>query len=255
MNTHTGLLLSVVILTRDEADNIARCLSSVSWCTDIILIDQSTDDTVKIAKRLISTNHLRIFPTDNATDFAQLRNFGLTKAKHEWVLFLDADEEVPEALYHEIQKTIPTTYDGFFLKRRDFFLGKWLAYGETQNIQLLKLGKKSAGRWKRAVHETWNIEGAIGHLSQPLNHYPHPTVAEFISRINRWTTLDAQVFYDAGVRSTWWKVICYPVGKFVRNYFFKQGYRDGMPGLIMSLCMSFHSFLTRAKLYMLQSRN
>ncbi len=247
--------LSIVVLTQNEADNIERCLRSISWCADIILIDNSTDATVARAKKIIIPEHLRIFTKTESEDFSYLRNFGLEKAQNDWVLFLDADEEVSRELKAEIEiALIETNCVGFYLSRADFFMGKWLRYGETADVRLLKLGKKNTGRWEREVHETWKISGKIDTLRSPLLHFPHPTVAEFLHRINRWSTLDAQVFYHQGIRSSWWKVLAYPSGKFLRNYIFKLGFLDGTAGIIVALMMSFHSFLTRAKLYMLDQK-
>jgi len=248
-------MVSVVILTHNEEETITDCLNSVkNWSDDIILVDYSTDETVKIARRLIPKSKLRIISDATQNDFSFLRNRGLTLARHEWVLFLDADERVSLELYREINEaTVSTICNGYYLRRQDFFLGKLLQYGETGNIRLLKLGKKTAGQWRRRVHEVWEINGQVGELTHPLEHRPHPTVAEFIARINRWTTLDAQEFYQAGKRSSWLKIIAYPKAKFLMNYFLKLGFMDGMPGLIMALVMSFHSFLTRAKLYLLET--
>lgn len=242
--------LTVVILTKNEADNIRRALLSILWADEIILIDNSTDETVKIAKKL--SFQLKVIH-EGTQDFAHLRNEALERAKHDWVLFLDADEEVSQVLAAEITKAIEVSQVvGYRLKRKDYFLGKWLKYGETGELALLKLGRKDGGKWKRQVHETWDIDGRIDTLNNPLLHYPHPTVGELISRINRWTTLDAEVFYEQGVCSNAWKIVVYPLGKFICNYFVKLGFLDGMQGLIMAMSMSFHSFLTRAKLYMLQ---
>ena len=248
-------LLSIVILTYNEVDTITDCLESIkNWSDDIILIDHSTDETVKIARNLIPKSKLQIVSDASQNDFSLLRNRGLMLARREWVLFLDADERVSNELRQEIDQAITlTSYAGYYLARRDFFLGKQLMHGETGNIHLLKLGKKNAGKWVRRVHEVWQINDQVGELNHPLEHRPHPTVAEFIARVNRWTTLDAQEFYRAGKRSAWWKIILYPKAKFIINYFIKLGLLDGMPGLIMALVMSFHSFLTRAKLYLLQT--
>lgn len=245
--------ISAVVLTHNEADNIDRCLRSLGWLDEIILIDNSTDETVKKAQQIVSKEKLRVIHSAENKDFSTLRNQGLKEAKSEWVLFIDADEEVSEKLQIEIKNTLQfPKQDAYYFKRNDFFLGKWLQYGETKNIKLLKLGKKTAGKWERRVHEVWKIKGPTGELIEPLYHYPHPTVVEFIARISRWTTLDAEEFYKHGVRSSFGKIIMYPVGKFIVNYFMKLGLLDGMPGLIMAICMSFHSFLTRAKLYLLQ---
>lgn len=248
-------LITLVVLTKDEQDNIVRCLTSLLWCDEIILVDDSSDDTISLAKKAAG-GKLRIIQT-KSTDFAEIRNESLDKATHDWVLFIDADEEVSSNLASEIMDSIKNTnVDGFIFKRNDFFLGRWLKYGETAKVKLLKLGRKKAGgTWQRQVHETWNISGKIDELKNPILHYPHPTVGEFLSRISRWTELDAETFYRLGKRVSWWQIIAYPKAKFIRSYLFWQGFRDGMPGLIMALMMSFHSFLTRAKLYQLQKEN
>ena len=219
-----------------------------------MIINDSSDATITVAQRTARKNHLRVIDSVVRIDFAQLRNKGLQLAKHEWVLFLDADEVVSSQLYDEIrQKLSQTSYDGFHLRRSDYFLGRWLKHGETGNMKLLKLGKKSKGAWHRPVHEVWEIGDNVGSLSASLLHYPHPTVAEFVSHINRWTTLDAQVFFENGQRASFITIIAFPIAKFTRNYYMKSGFLDGMPGLIMAIIMSFHSFLTRAKLYLLQN--
>lgn len=246
--------LSVVILTKNESANIKRCLTLVSWCDDVILVDDSKDETVEIAKSVLDKKQLRVIKNPQSENFAELRNSAFPLAIHDWLLFLDADEEITQQLKNEIIKNISSTnYLGFYLRRQDYFLGKWLNWGETRNIKHLKLGKKTVGRWRRRVHEVWEIKGRVGELNSPLLHYPHQTVAEFISHINRWTTLDAKEFFESGQRSSFWKIAFYPVGKFIGNYFLKLGILDGTPGLLMSMCMSFHSFLTRAKLFLLQT--
>lgn len=249
--------ITVVVLTKNEADNIRRCLKSLLWCKEIILLDDSQDQTVALAAPVLPKTKLRIIKANATGDFAVLRNNALTKVRYEWVLFIDADETVTPELAREITQAIGSKRkNGYLIRRQDNFLGKWLKYGETGDIKLLKLGRKYAGKWRRRVHEAWEIKGEIGELKSPLLHHPHPTISEFIERINRWTTLDAEEFYNAGVRSSWGKVIAYPSGKFIRNYIFKLGFLDGTPGLLFAILMSMHSFLTRGKLFLLnQNKN
>lgn len=252
LNPMPAQKLTVAILTKNNADSINRAIASVSWADEVILIDASTDETVILVEKLVPAKKLRVIRLAEEHDFAKLRNRALELAKYKWVLYLDADEEVSQNLKQEIETAIKDQEtQGYSLSRQDFFLGRWLKFGETQNLLLLKLGRKNSGKWERRVHEVWRINGAVKTLKNPLLHYPHPTVGEFVARINRWTSLDAAEFYDSGGRSTFAKIIAYPAGKFLRNYFIKQGFRDGMPGLIFAVFMSFHSFLTRAKLYML----
>lgn len=244
--------ISAVVLTHNESDNIEKCLQSVNFADEIIFIDNSIDNTIEKAKKIVSQKKLRIYNNAERQDFAALRNFGLSKAKNDWVLFVDADEAVSQKLQNEITEKITNpSISGYYLIRRDLFLGRWLKYGETGNIRLLKLARKNGGIWQRKVHETWRISGLTATLDNELLHYPHPTIAEFLSRINRWTTLDAKVFYKERKQVSIFSIFLYPLGKFILNYLLRLGFLDGMQGLIFALMMGFHSFLTRAKLYLL----
>lgn len=175
------------------------------------------------------------------TDFAKERNFLLAKAETEWVLFVDSDEKLSPELEKEILGTDKMTqYDGYYINRRDFFFGKWLRFGETGNIKLLRLGKKGAGQWIRKVHEYWDIKNA-GTLKNPLLHYPSLT----IEKINRYSEIDAREFKHF----SYLEVFLKPVGKFIQNYFLRLGLLDGSPGFIHAFMMSFQSLVVRVKQY------
>jgi hypothetical protein len=104
----------------------------------------------------------------------------------------------------------------------------------------------------KTIHEEWKVAGPIGLLDEPLFHYPHPTISEFLKEINFYTTLKAQELYREGVWVGAEPIILYPIGKFIKNYILKLGFLDGTPGFMLSMMMSFHSFLTRAKLWTLE---
>lgn len=250
-------MISAVILTRNDASVLSRSLESLAWCDERIVIDDmSSDDTVKIAKTLKA----RVIVHALSDDFAQQRNIGLREAKGEWVLFVDSDEVVSKELADEIKevtmrKSSDDEYKGYYLKRNDWFLGKWLEHGETSHVKLLRLGRRTAGEWVRPVHEIWKINGEVGELIHPLLHYPHSNVAQFLDEINWYSTLNAHHFYTSGVRTSWWQIGFYPKVKFFQNYILRLGFLDGTQGAIMAIMMSFHSFLTRAKLYVLQHQS
>ncbi len=105
------------------------------------------------------------------------------------------------------------------------------------------------------MHEVWNIAGEVGVLETPLLHTPHPTVKEFISSTNRYTTLNAKYFHEHGVKTNIFEIIFFPLGKFIQNYIFRLGFLDGTQGAILAILMSFHSFLTRSKLWLLQANS
>jgi glycosyltransferase involved in cell wall biosynthesis len=242
-------MISAVILAYNDQDYIERAIESVSWCDEVIVVDdQSTDKTVARAKKHNATVMRRALD-DN---FAAQRNAGLSKAKGEWVLFLDSDEIVTSELQMEIKEAMTNaSIQGYFLKRIDTMWGRELRYGETSDVRLLRLARKGSGVWERSVHEVWNIHGTTATLNAPLKHFPHPTTAEFLHEVNWYSTINAQLLFDSGVQVPGWHIVAYPVAKFIRNYIVHRGFSDGMPGLFIAVIMSFHSFLTRGKLYML----
>ncbi len=244
-------MISAVVLTKNEEKNIEACLSSLSWCDEIVVIDDNSQDkTVLLAKK----HGAKVYLHDMKGDFSRQRNYGLEKATSEWVLFIDADERVSAPLWYEIMEYTNNplvSYTGYLIKRTDIMWGKELLHGEVGNIKLLRLAKKDAGMWEDPVHETWKVKGKVLTLEKSLLHYPHPTVAEFLQEINFYTDLRAKQLYKKGKKASWWSIILYPKAKFVLNYFFRGGFLDGLPGLVFALMMSLHSFLVRSKLWLL----
>ncbi len=241
-------MISAVVLSYNDEKTIGIAISHVQWCDEVLVIDDfSRDKTRAIAKRLGAT----VFRRNLDDNFADQRNFGLSKAKGPWVLFVDSDEIITPQLAGEIRRVISGSAVGYYFKRRDYLFGRWLNHGETSNVRLLRLAKKHAGRWVRPIHEVWSVKGETGELREPILHYPHPNVAQFIEDINRYTTLNAAYLYSQKIRCSFWHIVGYPAAKFFVNYFWYLGLLDGTAGIVHAILMSFHSFLTRAKLYML----
>jgi glycosyltransferase involved in cell wall biosynthesis len=242
-------MISAIVLTKNEEKNIRACLTSLLFCDEIIIIDDYSDDLTfhKIKETKLK---VKIYRRHLNNDFAKQRNYGLTKTKGDWILFVDADERIPQLLRDEIQqKTKDGIYDAFYIKRRDFFLGKEMKYGETGNMKILRLALKNSGKWRRKVHETWNVKGNIGELKNHILHYPHKTISEFINDINNYSTIHSEENKIERKKPGIDKIILYPIGKFFVNYFFKLGFLDGMEGFILATMMSFHSFLAWSKLW------
>lgn len=243
-------MISAVVLTHNEEKNIAKCIDSLRFCEEIIVIDDfSTDKTISLAKKLGA----QVYERDKNDNFSAQRNFGLEKAKGEWVLFVDADEQVPLGLAHEIQSEIISidSAKGYYIKREDILWDKKLKYGEVGNMWLLRLARKDAGRWSGAVHEVWKIKGKTEKLKNPIVHYPHPVITEFLSDINYYTTLRAKELHSQGKKSSFIAIVLYPLAKFIANYIVKLGFLDGVSGIVNATLMSFHSFLVRGKLWQL----
>ncbi|HEX8931703.1 MAG TPA: glycosyltransferase family 2 protein [Patescibacteria group bacterium] len=244
-------MITAIVLTKNEEKNLQRCLESLTWCDETIVIDDySEDKTVSIAKKMAT--QIYIHQLDH--DFAAQRNFGLSVAKGNWILFVDADEVVSQALWFEIMAITNdpnNQYSGFYLRRKDTLWGKELNYGETGEIKFLRLAKKDAGQWEGKVHETWKIAGKTLVLKNALLHYPHQTITEFLQEINYYSDLRAQELRKKKVKVSWLAILLYPKIKFIVNYIFRRGFLDGLPGLVFALMMSFHSFLVRGKLWIL----
>ena len=268
--------LTAIILTKNEEKNIERCLRSVDFCDEVIIVDDfSEDKTIYRIKKIFNPEGSRnpqdfqIFKRKLNGNFSNQRNFAMKKAKNEWVLFVDADEEVSDELKGETQKVIgnqlsvfsknkkPTTDNrqqitAFRLKRRDFFWGRELKYGEikkNRQVGLIRLIRKKSGIWLGHVHEEFRTNKTVGQLKSYLNHYPHQSVRDFLNDVNFYSSLRAKELYHQGRKTSIHEIIFYPLGKFLLTYIIKLGFLDGPAGFAYSFFMSFHSFLVRAKLF------
>ncbi len=188
----------------------------------------------------------------NITDFAKARNDLLQTVKTSWVMFLDSDEVISPELQAEIEQAIKSSqFEAYSIRRQDSFLGKKLTHGETGHSRLVRLARADWGTWQRPVHETWVGQGRIGSLHNPLLHTPHASISSFLTKIDHYSSLDADYRYSQNQHSSLAHIFFFPLGKFALNYIFRLGFLDGVPGLIHAIMMSFHSYLTWSKLYLL----
>lgn len=243
-------MISAVVLVKNLSVDFKNTLASLSFCDEIILINSETGEN----KNLKLDGRVRCYFRDLQNDFSGQRNFGLEKARHEWVLFVDSDEYISGDLEKEIKDFVHSAgdYSGMSFLRQDFFLGKKLSFGETANSSFVRLIKRGKGRWKGAVHEVLVVDGKIKTAKNRIFHYSHKNISEFLLKINFYTTIRAKELKENGRKTNFLQIVFNPAGKFLVNYFFRFGLLDGMPGLILALGMSFHSFLVRAKLFLLQ---
>lgn len=242
--------ITAVIIAKNEEKNIARAITSAGFCQEVVVADDvSTDKTAAIARE----TGARVVSLPGNLDFPHKRVEAMKHVDTEWVLFLDADEEITPELKQEIERDFPgTEYAAFNLRRRDFWWGRELKYGETKrarNQGICRLINMTSGHFMGEVHEQWIPHGKTKTLNHFINHYPHPTLNDFISDVNTYSTMRARELQSLGVKPSMYKLIVYPLAKFVLTYFVYLGFLDGAPGFIYSFLMSFHSFLVRAKLY------
>lgn len=246
--------ISGVVLTRNEEKNIEECLKSLNWCSEIIVVDDySTDKTRELAKSRGAVVHKRRLEDD----FAAQRNFGLQKATNQWVLFVDADEIVSPSLSNEIVRRVKRGgFTGFRIPRQETFINKKMHCADKPIYdwslgfnKLLRLGQKNAGKWKKKVHEVWEISGKIGEMDNCLIHYSFPNITTALKKINQYSTIRANELHKQGGKPGLIEIIFYPIGKFLKNFFWQGGYKDKTAGFIYCLLIAFQSYLTRSKLW------
>jgi len=241
-------MLTAIILAKNEEKNIERCLKSLSFCDEIVVIDdKSTDDTVKIVKKL----KIRVL-NHELVDYASQRNWAISQIKTNWLLFVDADEVVTKELGAGILELVKKNdANGYLVHRVDYMWNHKFKYGDVGNVWLLRLARRGAGQWLGEVHERWEIDGRIEKLVGELSHHPHQTVVEFLRHINNYSTLKANEFYKTGRRTNIFEMVFGPIWRFVYLFICRFGFLDGTAGFVHAMLMSFYVFLVAGKLYLL----
>lgn len=244
--------ISAIILTKNEETKIKKAITSLSFCDEVVVVDDvSSDKTVEIAKQAGAV----VYSHDKKNTFGGQRNWGMEKAKNDWVLFVDADEEVSSDLKSEIMGL--KLNDGtasYTILRRDIFWGHEMKFGETKkarNKGIVRLVKKGSGVWVGLVHEGFISSVPVKKLKGFLNHYSHDSISSFVKDVNHYSTLRAEELFKEGKTISAAELLFVPFGKFVYTYFLLGGFLDGPAGFVYSFVMAFHSFLVRAKLHTL----
>lgn len=226
--------LSVIIITLNEERHIAACLESVAWAGEIVVVDsQSQDATAAIARQY--TDRLFI---EKFRGYSGQKNFALDQAHGEWILWLDADERVTPALAAEIRRTIAANpaEAGFEMPRRAFFLGRWIRHCGWYPGHVLRLFRRDSGRFDdRQVHETLLLQGRRGRLSADLDHYTDDSLEHYFWKFNRYTSLAAGEVAARKKKIGVGTILLRPLHALIKMYLLKQGFRDGVPGLMLCL--------------------
>jgi glycosyltransferase involved in cell wall biosynthesis len=240
-----------VVITYNESRSIRRCLESVSWADEIVVVDaHSTDDTREIASQFTQ----RIYQL-KWEGFGPAKEHARSKASGEWILSVDADELVSEKSREEIQRVTECedSLDGYFIPRRSNFLGRWMKHGGWYPDWVLRLFKKDKGLFThRMVHEEVKVSGSRGYLKNHLLHYTDPDFDHYLKKLNRYTSLDALQLFRQGRRAGILDILLRPPAGFVKMYLLKRGFLDGLQGLILALSSSFHVFSKYVKLWHLE---
>ena len=244
--------ISIIILTKDEEKQLETCLKSVSFADEIIIIDSgSTDKTLEIASK-----HTDIIIKHRFTDFSDLRNIGLKKANGDWILYVDADEEITPELKSEIlfiikQKAIKTS--AYFIQRSNYFLGR--RWTKDDKVERLFQKNKLSG-WYGLVHESPIVDGETGELQNKLIHRTHNNLEEMLTNTIKWSDFEASArLKNHHPKITWWRVFRVMFGAFYNSYIKQQGFKAGTEGFIESVYQAFSMFITYAKLWEMQNTN
>ena len=244
--------VGAVIIAKNEEHCIERCLRSIRWTDEIVLIDDcSRDRTAEIARQA----GCRIY-TQPLRDFADQRNFGLQQATADWILHIDADEECTDALHREIRdKVNDPRWAGFRIGLRNRFLGRIMRGRDWAGMKSVRLARRDLSEWHRPVHESLSVRGPIGEIQAMIEHHGEPDYAARIQKSNRYTSLEAEAMAAKGVRFSLWRLLLLPPVRAARSLVLRGGWRDGLVGLIYAGHVWWGHFAIQVKLWELDCRN
>ncbi len=240
--------ISAVLIAQNEERHIADALASVSFCDEIVLVDSgSTDRTREIAE----ASGARVVVNAPWPGFVAQRDFAVRAAKHDWVLALDADERVSQALREEIEALRRKGFGcvGYRIPRVAYYLGRWIrATDWYPDWQVRFFDRGHAGWQGDLVHESVAVRGPVGRLRGELEHHPYADVSDHLSKIDSYTTLWARQAHAAGRRTNIVDMAAGAAWAFFRNYVLKRGVLLGSTGFVVSVLNTHYTFVKLAKL-------
>lgn len=248
--------ITAIIPTFNEEVNIREAIESVQWCDEIIVVDSfSSDRTVEIVE---SFPHVRLLLHEYEHSAAQ-KNWTIPQAANPWIFLLDADERPTPELVAEIKAVVQSgsRYSGFWIYRRNHFMGKRINYSGWQSDKVIRLFKRDECRYQnKHVHAEIDAQGEIGFLANKLIHYTYKDLTSYLQKADRYTTWGAldrvQKFAKSGHKIGLPYLFLRPVGRFLRHYFLRLGILDGTHGLVVSALSATNVFIRGVKIWRLQ---
>lgn len=255
--THAQPTLGIIAICKNEEIDLPGFLSHlIPWVDEIVLVDdESTDDTLEIARAFAPKVRCINHPMQPQFGFAGQRNAGIQAATADWLLHMDIDERVPAALGQEILRAIQDpNYNGFRYRRMNYFLHRPMYSGGLQLWNNPQLGRRGYHHFERNLHEKCMVEGLVGQLNNVMWHLNDANYAERMRKSVHYCQYEAQRLIDQNHIIRWYDFFVYPALKFVKGYALQRGFRDGIPGLIFALHSADAVFRTYALAWDLQNR-
>jgi glycosyltransferase involved in cell wall biosynthesis len=238
--------ISATIITFNEERNVSRAIESLRCADEILVIDSGSNDrTVEIAEKLGA----RVVESP-WRGYANQKNLAAEQATHDWILSLDADESLSEALEGEIWqlKKKDADCDAYTMPRMAQYLGKWIRHSGWYPDRKVRLYDRRKARWVGDfVHETVKVDGRLGHLQSNLLHFTCNSLSEHLKSMDRYTTLAAEQLLATGAKVTWGRLVLEPPWTFFQTYFLKLGFLDGVEGLAIANMAALYNFVKYAK--------
>lgn len=244
--------ISAVINTFNEEKNIAKAIESIDWADEILVCDMNSDDrTAKIAKDMGANV---IF--QKRVDYVEpARNFVISKASGDWILILDADEEIPEELKKRLKEIAKKGVVASFVEipRKNIIFDKWIKQTGWWPDYQIRFFKKGQVKWGNQIHSKPKVEGE-GLILEPeekwaIVHHNYQTVGQFIQRMNRYTEIEANQLQKSGYQFSWQDILEKPMEEFISRFFAQEGFKDGVHGLALSLLQAFSFLVLYLKLW------
>jgi glycosyltransferase involved in cell wall biosynthesis len=236
------------VLTYNNLRTIERCLKSLGWAEELVIVDSSsTDGTFEVCKRY--TDKAYPVPWKGHRDQYQ---YAADLTTREWIMFVDADEEVPPELVEEIGQKFRDGVegvDGFFVFRRTYYLGKWIRYGGWYPDGEIRLYRRDKGRWEGGLHAKVEVDGRVSTLKNQYFHYTYRDISDQIQTIDKYSQIAAEDMAGRGEKFSVFKLLFHPPFRFIKEYLLKFGFRDGLPGVIIIVSTMFYVFMKYAKLW------
>ena len=241
-----AIKISATIITRNEERNIARCIESLRCCDEVLVLDSGSNDrTVEIAAKLGA----RVVEAA-WRGYAAQKNIAAELAANDWILSLDADESLSEALEAEIWqiKKAGPQYDAYTMPRLAQYLGRWILHSGWYPDRKVRLFDRRKAKWQgEYVHESVAVRGRVGHLESNLLHFTCSSLSEHLRSLDRYTTLAAEGLVAQGQRITLAKIVLDPPWTFFRSYVLQRGFLDGLEGVAIAYMAAFYNFVKYAK--------